>query len=107
VEAQKDTDRKEVPKGSQHKIHILTSPSLLPVGTRCLVEQDLEEYPKGSVIYDGRIDKATDEGIKLVVFSIKRKPRVGGANAGEVIWIPAERIRFVEVGADLTKPSRN
>jgi hypothetical protein len=110
----------------EHRITIITSPSILPVGTRCQVELNFETNDQGEVtetVYEGKVAKANDDGITLTVTSIKRKAirqslasrvpivnrlvrNVGIARPkpeeAKDVWIPARKIRSVKLDRSRT-----
>jgi hypothetical protein len=96
----------------------VTNPSALPVGARCWVELNPETNGKKERVetsYEGKVARATGEGLMLTVSSVKtrisrptlsRIPVAGRlftnvgiapAKSGEAknVWIPAEKIRSV------------
>ncbi len=113
-------------KGREHQITIITSPSVLPAGTRCQVELIPETNDRKDVVetvYEGKVAKANDDGITLSVASVKRKVSDGSAasripfvnrlftNVGiaqpklgeeKDVWIPAEKIRSVKLARNST-----
>ncbi|WP_143206565.1 hypothetical protein [Singulisphaera sp. GP187] len=115
-----DSERRE------HQITILTSPSVLPVGTQCQVELNSELNDQQEVVetvYEGKVAKANDDGITLTVVSERRKVS-NGSTASRIpivnrlftnmgiakskpgkekdCWIPAEKIRSVRLARHST-----
>ena len=107
-------------RGREHRITIIARPSALPGGTQFQVEliPETKDQKEVVVLYVGKVDGATDEGINLTVTSVRRKfgypssasrlPVVNRlftnmgitvAKPGEEkdVWIPAEKIRSVEL----------
>jgi hypothetical protein len=90
-------------KEREHPITIIGSASILPVGARCRVELNHETNDSNDMVetvYEGKVAKANDEGITLIVTSVRRKATSQSAAAR----IPVVKRLFTNVGIARPKP---
>lgn len=114
------------PPRKGREITVITHPSALPVGARCTVELAVEPNDRNErveIVYEGKIAKATDNGITLTVTSKREKAtsrsglskvpivnrlftNVGIAQATpgqeKDVWIEAGKIRSVTLTGNST-----
>lgn len=87
------------------EITVITRPSALPVGARCTVELASETNDRNErveTVYEGKIAKATDDGITLTVTSKRQK----ATSRSGLSSVPVVNRLFTNVGIARATPGQ-